>query len=181
MKVIEEKIELGDSLNGLFYKAQHSKLYKKKLWINRILLFASLLLICHFLYTKDIIPTWVIIVAVIFSILVFIFYPVRFKKLNVKHYRKYLENKKIELGDSYTDKDIFKLSETNILIIGDGIELKLEHQSIDRCIEIKTHLIIFLKSGGTISFNKNSNNYKDFQSYFKALNVDYQLDLNWKI
>ncbi|MEP5132219.1 hypothetical protein, partial [Nonlabens ulvanivorans] len=152
MDIVKEKFTLEDNLIGLFYKAQHSKEYRAKLLKSRLTfpLIWSALVIVLFIINDTI--SWFGIVLLILSILWFFFYPIRYKRLHIKHYRKYLENKKKELGDSYTEEDIFHLNYTDFKIYSDGVELSIPISRIEKLVELNTHLILFIKAGGLIAF-----------------------------
>ncbi|GAK89245.1 hypothetical protein JCM19297_1073 [Nonlabens ulvanivorans] len=181
MDIVKEKITLEDNLIGLFYKAQHSKEYQAKLLKTRLTLplIWSALVIVLFIINDTI--SWFGIILLIISIFWFFFYPLRYKRLNIKHYRKYLENKKKELGDSYTEEDIFYLDQTDFKIYSDGIELSIPISRIEKLVELNTHLILFIKAGGLIAFNKTSDNYDRLDDYFKSINIPTEQDLNWSM
>lgn len=181
MKVIEEHGGIEDALIGILYQAQNSKLYKRKLWMNRLVLTIVVFSVGYIYFSIGIIPSWSIYIVGLVSIAIFSFYPIRFKKINIRHYKKYLREKELKLGDSLTESDVYKLSDDNISILSNGIELSMKPERIAKFVELNTHLILFLKAGGTISFNKSSPNFKEFQNYFKSLDVAYQEDFNWKL
>ncbi|WP_438969342.1 hypothetical protein [Nonlabens sp.] len=124
---------------------------------------------------------WLLIINVMISALWFLLYPIRFKKLNIKQYRKYLKDKMDELGDNLTETDFYHLLQDKIIVVGNGMEFSFKHDAINKSIELNTHFVLFIKSGGTISFNKNSSNYIDIFNYFNSLDIIKETDLNWKM
>jgi hypothetical protein len=179
--VIEEAITIEDALVGLFYQAQHSKVYRKKL--NRFRIITPLIwIVCAtMIVSLKGYLFWLLIVVLTICALWFLYYPIRFKKLSLNHYRNHLKNKMDELGNSVTETDFYHLQENNIKVVGNGMEFSFQHDSINKSVELNNHFLIIIKSGGTITFNKNSSNYRDVFNYFNSLDIIKETDLNWKM
>lgn len=184
MIIIEEKNDIEDALVGLFYQSQHSKIYKKKLLRNQLMVPAIWLSLASYLIYvnngSNLIPLWIPISMIIFSIIWLMFYHYRFKKINKKYYRNYLENKQKELGDFYTNTNTFELSKEQITIKSNRAINSFEPSRIEKTVELTTHLVIYVKSAGSISINKRSKNYYKFKKYFDSLDVVKMKDDKWK-
>lgn len=181
MIILKEEFTIDDALVGLFYDTQHSEDYKKKL--NRYRLVSPLIwLACaSVIFYIRAFPIWIYLIILTFCILWYVFYPIRFKKLILKKHREFLKNKIDELGALLTKKDVFHLSKEQIIIEGNNTQTTITPNHIEKMLVLNTHLVIFVKSGGTISFNKDSANYDTFYNFFTSLNLKKESDLNWKI
>lgn len=173
-------IEFDDFLQHQLYISSKSKNTQKTRRKSILLVLAIFLAFSIYsFFTDDQVLAYYFLVLIVATI---IFYPRYQRNHYKKHYSKYInENYKNRFGEVSTLNFIENFIESDS-VVG---ESKIKYTSIEEIIEIKSHIFLKLKTGGSLIIPKakvgNLNQLKvELEGISKRFGIPSKLELDWK-
>lgn len=173
---LEYSLTFDDFLKHRLYEASKSKLINKKRRQQRLIIPILYLVIglVSLLISNNLIFA---IICFLIAIIWFLFYPIRSKKLHIKHYKKHIEDScKNKINEHIT----LEFNDDHIYSKDRISEGKLNLSETNTLIELENHFFLKLQTGDSLIIPKRAvYSSDDFKEMMKQINIPIIDETNW--
>mgnify|MGYP000477646293 CR=1 FL=1 len=166
-----------DFLEHQLYIASKSKNIIKKRKRTRVIVpLVYLALALFFFFSKENYISSIIFISI--AVVWYLFYPIRSKKLHIKHYQNHItEHYKNRIG---VESEI-KITNDYIFGIDNSGESKTKIEEVESLIELKNRFFLKLKKGLSLVIPKTAiDDIMLFKNKISELNIEIIDELNWE-
>ncbi|RYF89706.1 MAG: hypothetical protein EOO00_09710 [Chitinophagaceae bacterium] len=173
------RVTAEDLLTNQLYYASTSERIRKKRKRNRIMVPLFYLIIAAISFTLA--QPFLSIAFLVIGVLWYLFYPLRERRIYIRHFRNYVAERMKDVNDQYAT---FQITDGHIIGQDGSTEIKMATSEILRIVELPTLILLRLKGGQSIIFPKAQlENIDIVRDRLKALadkmNVRYEPEPDW--